>query len=173
MSKLTELSEQLNKKAGINIKESSRDSRTREILNIKMRLERIQNGLNELKGQPCKSPILRESLQNMLDTRSGIKKEGHKGEKSAREGLQESSDYSRNARCNQCGWSGTITIKRGDRIGNADCPECGCGPAVLIRENNSSHRAGVRSGDIKSLVLKEAKSELIDLEEYSENVFLK
>jgi hypothetical protein len=88
MSKLKELQDQLDRKAGIAIKESNYDRETREILDLKLTLERIQAGINEYKGLPKSSPLLKESIQNDLDRRSGAQAI-KKGEKSAREDLQE------------------------------------------------------------------------------------
>lgn len=72
MSKLTELQDQLDRKAGITIKESSHNSSTREILDIKLKLEYIQNGINEVKGLPTSSPLLKESLQQILNGQAGV-----------------------------------------------------------------------------------------------------
>jgi hypothetical protein len=148
MSKIKELQGILDKRYGIaTVKESNSDSEAREIRQLKITLERIENDLQEYKGLPRKSPVLlKESLQQVLDERVA----------------ESSPTYSANAQCNQCGWTGNLAIKHGTFIGNARCPKCGCGPAVLIRESNSlqtilqeslitlkkTPRAGVRTGDI-------------------------
>lgn len=72
MSKLQELSETLEERLGgkVSLRESSSN---REILDLKLKLEKIGNGLNAIKGLPGNgSPILKESLQHSLDGRAHV-----------------------------------------------------------------------------------------------------
>lgn len=72
MSKLQELSETLEERLGIKV--SLKESRSnREILDLKLKLEKIGNGLNAIKGLPGNvSPLLKESLQHGLDGRAHV-----------------------------------------------------------------------------------------------------
>lgn len=82
MSKSKELQNILDKKAGFDIKESNvRESRLKEIMDLKLKIEKIQNDLNECKGLPRKSPILKRTIQESLDTRAGVRSGDIKSEK--------------------------------------------------------------------------------------------
>jgi hypothetical protein len=147
--KLAELQEGLDKAAGFTtVKESQYDRQRREILDIKIICEAAQGTLNELKGLPRgKSPVLCEKIQQDLNDRAHEPDSKRDGKvKTDRDLLLESQwTYNATTRCIQCGWIGKVTLKRGERVGNASCPECGVSPGVLIRE---AQRASVRSGDI-------------------------
>ncbi|MFA5089795.1 MAG: hypothetical protein WC510_02020 [Candidatus Omnitrophota bacterium] len=178
MSKLKELQRKLDGRAGVDIKESKGDH-TAEILNLKLKLERISNGLRAIRGQPRSSPLLRESLQRALDTRGGAAGIDQKAGKTDWDMLNESisaleviepelKTYDADVRCLQCGWSGTISVEKGLSVKFAACPNCGCiqggktcyQTPVLVRENNSSAslqseldaRASVESSDIRESV---------------------
>jgi len=168
MSKsLKELQGILDKRCGIaTVKESDYDRNTREILDIKLRLERIRNGLNAIKGLPQSSPLLRESLEFDLDRRAGNKADKSGGKtKTDHDLLAESYSptYNAHARCQQCGWSGDVTVERGRFVSGTACPGCGVSPGVLIRESNST--ASLRADLQESLDARASEGDSRDIRE--------
>ncbi len=93
-----------------------------------------------LKNHPAE---LRKNLQESLDGRVGLADIKEIKRKLTDYDLLNESilkddnlSYTTTAKCKQCGWAGSISINCGSFISGAKCPDCGCGPGVLLRESN-------------------------------------
>jgi hypothetical protein len=145
----------------------------KEILDIKLRLERIRNGLNAIKGLPQNSPLLRESLQHDLDMRAAP---GGKLEYKKSDGVEmiisqggvkkeKNSTYEAQVVCHNCGYAGIAELQWGEVIYNNPCPHCGKNhflEATITKHLQESLDARASEGDGRDIRESAARSSAID-----------